>query len=443
MRQVTDLLRDSRRSRIFFGALAQSSLGTGAAVVALLLLSYERFQSPWAIGLVLLADVAPAMVLGPVFGAAADRWSRRSCIVASDLIRAVAFVGIFFVNGFVPTVLLALLAGIGTGVFTPAALASLPSVAGRERLAAASSLYGAVIDFGFIAGPGIAAVLLLFTDPGTVLALNGASFVVSAALLAPLQFGAIAAGERTAGKPPSLLREAREGLVATAGMRGLRFVLVASAAALFLGAMFNVAELLLAKEELNGGETGFGVLVTIYGVGFISGSLSGAKGGAPALLKSRYLLGLFLMSAGVLASGAAPVMAAAVVTFLAAGYGNGLMLVYERMLIQAAVPDDLSGRVFGVKDALTAWAFALGFLVGPVLLELLGTRGMAIAAGAGGLLVWLVSWYGLRRPWWTEAEAEPVRWGAYDVLLNGAGTGADAVPHARAREEGTHLVGRS
>ena len=43
---------------------------------------------------------------------------------------------------------------------------------------------------------------------------------------------------------------------------------VASAAALFLGAMFNVAELLLAKEELGGGETGFGVLVTIYGVGY-------------------------------------------------------------------------------------------------------------------------------------------------------------------------------
>ena len=441
MRQVTDLLRESRRSRIFFGALAQSSLGTGAAVVALLLLAYERFESPWAIGLVLLADVAPAMVLGPIFGAAADRWSRRTCVVAADLIRAVAFLGIFLVDGFLPTVLLALLAGIGTGLFTPAALASLPSVAGRERLAAASSLYGAVIDFGFIAGPGIAALLLLFTDPGTLLALNAGSFAISAALLVPLRFGAIAPGEGATDKPPSLLREARDGLVATAGMRGLRFVLVASAAALFLGAMFNVAELLLAKDELDAGEVGFSVLVTIYGIGFIAGSLSGAKGGAPPVLKSRYLMGLFLMSAGVLASGAAPLLAVAVVTFLATGYGNGVMLVYERMLIQAAVPDDLSGRVFGVKDALTAWAFAFGFLLGPVLLELLGTRGMAMAAGAGGLVVWAVSCLGLRKPWWTETETEPVLWGAYDVLLNGAG--ADAVPHARAGEQSTHLVAGS
>jgi hypothetical protein len=114
------------------------------------------------------------------------------------------------------------------------------------------------------------------------------------------------------------------------------------------------------------------------------------------------------------------------------------MLVYERLLIQEAVPDELSGRVFGVKDALTAWAFALGFLIGPVLLELLGTRGMAMAAGAGGLVVWLVSWYGLRRPWWTE----PVLWwGPYEALLDGAG--GDTVAHARAREESPHLVGRS
>ena len=68
---------DEQLARWYFAALAQSSLGTGAAAVALLLVAYERFRSPWAIGLVLLADVAPAMLLGPVFGAAADRWSRR------------------------------------------------------------------------------------------------------------------------------------------------------------------------------------------------------------------------------------------------------------------------------------------------------------------------------------------------------------------------------
>jgi hypothetical protein len=54
-------------------AHAQSALGTGAAAVALVVLAYKRFHSPWAITLVLLADFLPAMVLGPLFGAAVDR----------------------------------------------------------------------------------------------------------------------------------------------------------------------------------------------------------------------------------------------------------------------------------------------------------------------------------------------------------------------------------
>src|SRR5687767_7776010 len=141
MRPVLDLLRHEGRARIFFLALAQSSIGTGAGYVALLLIAYERFRSPWAIGLILLADVLPAMLLGPVFGAIADRFSRRGAMIVADLIRVVAFTGIALVDGFVASLLLALLAGIGTGMFTPSALAALPSVVQRDRLPAASALY--------------------------------------------------------------------------------------------------------------------------------------------------------------------------------------------------------------------------------------------------------------------------------------------------------------
>ena len=48
--------------------------------------------------------------------------------------RAVAFVGVAMVDGFAPTVAFALLAGVGTALFTPATLASLPSLVEKERL---------------------------------------------------------------------------------------------------------------------------------------------------------------------------------------------------------------------------------------------------------------------------------------------------------------------
>ena len=98
----------------------------------------------------------------------------------------------------------------------------------------------------------------------------------------------------------------------------------------------------------------------------------GAKGGSFARLKHRYLLGLLLMAAGFIAAGLAPVYEVAAVMFALAGLGNGLLLVHERLLIQDSVAHSIMGRVFGVKDALTAWAFALAFLAAGGLLELVG-----------------------------------------------------------------------
>jgi MFS family permease len=372
-------------------------LGTGAAYVALLLVALDRFDSPWAIGLVLLADVVPAMLLGPLFGAVADRWSRRACMVLADVLRAVAFLGLVLVDGFVGTVFLALLAGVGTGLFTPAALASLPSLVEERRLPAATSLFGAIADFGFIAGPATAAAVLLVGGPETILGANAVTFALSAIALTLLRFGEAPPVSEVEGARPSLLREARDGLVASAGMPGLRVVLVSSGAALLFGAIFNVGQPLLARDELGSTDAGFAVLVTAYGFGFIAGTLSGSKGGEVSLLRRRYLLGALLMAAGFAASGVAPSVAAAVITFLAAGYGNGMLLIYERLLIQALVPDGLRGRIFGIRDAITAWAFALGFLAGPLLLDAVGTRAMVTVAGTCGLIVWLSTAIALRR----------------------------------------------
>jgi MFS family permease len=81
VRRTLDLRRHERVARLYFAVLAQSALGNGAAYIALLVVAYERFHSAWAISLILVADLAPAGLFGPVLGAAADRWSRRNCLI--------------------------------------------------------------------------------------------------------------------------------------------------------------------------------------------------------------------------------------------------------------------------------------------------------------------------------------------------------------------------
>lgn len=366
-------------------------------MVALLVLALDRFDSPWAIGLVLLADVIPGMLLGPLFGALADRWSRRTCMVLADVIRVIAFGGLVVVDGFLATLLFALVAGIGTALFQPASLAALPGLVDRSHLPAATSLYGALTDVGFVAGPAIAAGLMLLGGPELVLAVNAVTFGISVLLLLTIRFGAVRPAVAAGKAASSLMRDVRAGFRAAARIRGLRLLLLASTAALFCGGLFNVAELLLATEELGAGDSGFSILVAVYGLGFVGGSVAGATGGTVAALRRRYLLGLLLAAVGTGASGLAPTAVVAGICFVGAGYGAGLLLVHERLLIQALVPDELSGRIFGMRDALTAWAWAIAFIAGPLLLNAIGTRETVVLAGVAALLVWLVAVWLLNR----------------------------------------------
>jgi hypothetical protein len=428
IRPALQMLRFEPRATVFFGVLAQSSIGTGAGYIALLLVAYDRFESPVAISLVLAADLLPAMALGPIFGAIADRFSRRSCLVVADLVRAAAFLGIALVDGFAATVVLAVVAGVGTGLFTPAALASLPSLVARQRLPAATAVYGAIADLGFTVGPAVAAGILLLGGSETILFANAITFAISAVVLGRLHFGALEHSPASTGRL-ALLREARAGLVATVGFVGLRTVLVATAAALFFAGIFNVGELLFVQGELGASGAGFSAVVALFGLGFMGGSLAGSRGGPLALLKRRYLAGLAVTGAGFLAAAVAPTVAAAGAAFAIAGFGNGLLLVYERLIIQAIVPDHLAGRVFGVKDALTAWAFGTAFAVAAGLIEIAGVRVAIALAGAGGLITWLAAAALLRGTWVGRRDEA------------GSGGDADSTRDGLAGEDGADVVG--
>jgi len=411
LRKTIHFLRVEPRGRLFFIALTQSAFGTGAGYVGLLLLAYERFHSVWAISLVLLADLLPAMLLGPVLGAAADRWSRRRCLILSDLVRALAFGGIALADGFGATVFFALLAGVGTGLFTPAALASLPSLATPRQLPIATSLYGAITDLGHTAGPALAAGLLALAGAEGIMTLNAVTFAMSAFLLGRISFGARPRRERARDVAKrwrsALIDDALAGLKTSFGTRPTRVVILASTAGLLCAGMFNVAELPFVTQELGASDVGFSLLVALFGAGIIAGSLMGSRGGELPAVKRRYLIGLLLMAVSLLGIGLAYVFATAVIAFLGAGFGNGVMLVHERLLLQTTVPDQMLGRVFGTKDALTAWAFALAFLIAPVLIQLLGTRTLLLAAGGAALLVWVVPAVALRGVWQRPAPVAP------------------------------------
>lgn len=403
MRATLNLLRLEPRARRFFGAYGQSALGNGAGYVALVVLAYGAWHSPWAISLVLLADFLPAMLFGPLFGAAADRWSRRRLAIISDVARGVAFIGVALTGEIWAIVAFALVAGAGAGISTPAVLAALPSLVEEKRLPAATSLYGALTDAGRALGPAVAALGLMVVSAEAVAAFNGVTFLLSALVLATIPFG-----ERprrsAAAQATGLLREAREGISATARMTGIRVLIGASSGLLLFAAMLNVTELLVA-EDLGSGDTGYSVLVAAAGIGFVAGSLAGANGAPVAELKRRYLGGILVMALGIALFAIAPIFFLALLGLGLTGVGNGLLLTHERLIFQKVVPDRLLGRAFALADTAGCWAFAIAFACAGALLAQIGTEALLLGAAGGAGLIWLGAAFLLRGAWGPGSEA--------------------------------------
>ena len=232
---------------------------------------------------------------------------------------------------------------------------------------------------------------------------NALTFGASAVILGRLAWGASVAGEETTART-SLLEETRLGLRAAAGMPVIRVVIAASAGTMLMAGLFNVAEPLFATVTLGTSDSGFALLVTVFGLGFIIGSLRGSEGGGPPLLRRRYLQGLFVIGIGFMAPERRPGCPSPLLTFTLAGFGNGLLLVHERLLIQAVVPEHLQGRVFAVSDTAVSWAFAIAFLAAGPLLTEIGVRATLVIAGGMSVVVAVLATWALRNQWRVPAR---------------------------------------
>jgi MFS family permease len=386
-------------ARRFFAAHAQSCLGSGLAHVALPLLAYDKTGSPWAVTAVLIPDLLPAIVLGPLLGAVVDRVGWRACAIAADLLRALAFGVIAAADSMTTMVVAAAFAGTGTALFSPAALAGLARLAPGEERPAALGLFGALDDIGLTAGPALAAALLAALPASWLIGANAVSFAVSALLIAGIRPAESAATELSADElGTSLWTDVRQGLRDISGRPEVRLLLASSCAAVLCAGVTNVGEVVLARHVLGLGGSGLALLVAAAGVGTVLGSLA-ARSADPGWWRRAYVAGLACMTVDLVLSALATHLWMLLPVFAIGGFGNGFALVHDRLLLGAAVPDELHGRVFAVQKALTSFAFAGSFAGASALIAGLGVQRTFLMAGAGMLGVVLFAAPRLRAAW--------------------------------------------
>ena len=180
-----------REFRLFFTGQLVSLLGDAVTPFALAWAVLELTGSARDLGFVIAAKTAPLVLFLLVGGVFADRLPRRGVMLTADVARmavqaATAALLLSHTARIWELIVLQAFAGAGTAFFNPASTGLTPMTVSAGRLQEANALRGMSMGLTQFAGPALAGILIVTVGPGYALAIDAASFGVSAFYLARL-----------------------------------------------------------------------------------------------------------------------------------------------------------------------------------------------------------------------------------------------------------------
>jgi MFS family permease len=399
-----------RDFRLFFVGQSASLLGDGMVPVALSFAVLETTGSVSDLGYVLAARSIPLVGFLLAGGVFADRLSRRAVMIGADLTRFASqgTVAALLITGHSRIWEIALLQavnGSATAFFNPSLTGLTPMIVSAERLQQANVLRGISMGAGGIVGPAVAGALVATIGSGWALAVDAASFGVSAAFLANLR---LPAHEHL--PPQSFLRDLRDGWTEFTSRAWLWIGVLGAGVANMFAAPFFVLGAAISKASL-GGPGAWALIMSGFSVGSFTGGLLALRLRPRRPFVASFLGYLPFGLPSILLAAHAP---AAGIAAAAAVAGAGLMIgnaIWETTLQRLIAPETLS-RVTAYD-----WFGSLAFtplgnaLVGPVSIAIGQTPTLWLAAsviiGTNLLILSTPSIRGLRSPSPTPVQSRP------------------------------------
>ncbi|MHB8440010.1 MAG: MFS transporter [Acidimicrobiales bacterium] len=410
-----------RDFRLLWGGETVSQLGSQVSQLALPLVAVTTLHATvFEVGLLTAATTLAFLLVGLPAGAWVDRLRRRPVLIGADI-------GRLLIMGSVPVAaalgdltiaqlyVVALLAGVLTVFFDVAYQSYLPALVGRDRLVNSNSRLQTSESLAQVAGPSLAGWLVQTVGGPYAVAVDAASFAVSAAAVAAIKAheDVPARADRHRG---ALWREMGEGLRFVVRHPILRAIAATTSSANLFG-MFAAAVdvvFLVRTVHVHSGE---------IGLLFAGGSLGGVLGALSASTLSRRIGGARTTMLGIVTSsigqflfpltrGGVLVVLFAVGFFLSS-YGAVTYNINQVSYRQRLCPPELLGRMNATMRFIVWGTMPIGAVVGGVLGSAFGTRDTLWISAFGEIvpvLVLLSSPIGTRRdypdtPDWDSARA--------------------------------------
>jgi predicted MFS family arabinose efflux permease len=328
----------------------------------------------------------------------ADRFPRERVMMCTDLFRASVMVimAVAAYSAWSPVVVYlgATIVSVAAKLFRPAQAALVPTLARTpEELTAANVTASAIESVGAFAGPALGGILLAATSVAAVFGAMVVALLWSALLISRIK--------RTTRPAPSaerggVLSESIAGFRVLGAQADARVIVSLYSAQTLVDGALRVLMVVAALDLLDIGTSGLGFMNAAAGVGGLIGVAVTFGLVGRNKLAGDFGFGLVLMGLALALIGAWPKPAAAILLMGVFGVGNTLVDVSGVTLLQRSVVDEVLGRVFGALESLIIGTAAIGALLAPLLLDLVGIRAALIAVGALLPVLTALFWMRLR-----------------------------------------------
>ncbi len=392
MTQSKSLWRN-RDFLIVWGGQSISMFGSRVSYIAWIWWVLEKTNSAAATAAIGIATALPSLILGPMAGALVDRLDRRKVMLWTDLINALLFAGaalLLFMDLLQvwQAYLFAAASATATAFHRPALQSSIPNLVSQEQLTRANSMYQISRGICGIVGLFLGGVLVGFIGFAPTLWLDAFTFAIAGFSLL-FVFIASPKASRVEGWR-IVLQDTVSGFRFLLSRRSLFYLVLLYALVNFLLAPMGVLFSLMSKNVFNTGSEGFGALNAAISVGVLLG------GCLTAILKKLRHQGIWIL-AGLVAIGFLFAMfgfttSLVVALLILAGVGIlvSVLNVFESVIFQTRVPNELQGRVFAAQFAVCdgLQPLSLGLIGG--ILTFVSTPIVLIASGVSIVLAGLV-----------------------------------------------------
>lgn len=370
---------------LFFSAALLSNTGTWMQTITVPFVLDELTHSTVWVGVGAFCTFFPSTVVGPLAGSLADRYSRRTVLLCSQVVMmlsAFALWGVWISGIATPPLIVGcvVVGAIGAGITIAAWQAFVPQLVPPEAMISAVRLNGMQFTGARAFGPALAGLVLAQFGPGTAFLANALSFLLVIGALLLIAARPVAAGEAHG----SVLAHFREGIRYVRK----RDVLVVSVLGALLSSLLGVSMIQLAepftRQVLHEGAGKYGLLVAAYGAGAIVGSIFTVARGDAFRRSTLTIVGFAIFIAGELTFGLAPAYAVALLGLFGIGLAQVLAMVSCQTAVQVNVDENYRGRVLSIYVMCFFAGTPVGALVGGIVAEGIGLR--ATIVGSATLL---------------------------------------------------------